>query len=201
MRFRGGVEQPLLGEFPPPRLEQRHQRPDSGELDGLDHDLVARFAGEGGEFADRDDLEPLLRLQLHALERGAPDDGVEARIGVLEAEIGVAGGMGTAEAGNLAPDPHEAEPILDRALERAREFADGDLGRIGCARVRFGHRRIMPDPGGRSHKRGPAVWRHAGKLSMKRPGEDRDARLVRAAMPVFNPVGFGLGAGYRRFMG
>ena len=148
-----GVEQPLFGKFLPPRLEQRHQRADSGELERLDHDLVARFARKGGEFADRDDLEPLLGLEPHALEGGAPDDGVETRIGVLEAEIGVAGRMGAAEAGYLAPDPHVAEPILDGALERAREFADGNLGRIGCARVRFGHRPIMPDPAGRSHKR------------------------------------------------
>ena len=51
----------------------------------------------------------------------------------------------------------------------------------------------MPDPGGRSHKRGAAVWRQAGKLRMKRPGGGSGcARLVRAAMPVFNPLRFGL---------
>ena len=42
--------------------------------------------------------------------------------------------MASAEAGNLAPHPHVAEPVLDRALERAREFADGDFGRV-AARV------------------------------------------------------------------
>ena len=61
------VEQPLLGEFPAPRLEQRHQRADSGELERIDHDLVGRLAGEGGQSPGRNDLEPLLGLEPHAL--------------------------------------------------------------------------------------------------------------------------------------
>ena len=36
-----GVEQPFLGEFLAPRLEERHQRAEAGELERLDHDLVA----------------------------------------------------------------------------------------------------------------------------------------------------------------
>ena len=171
-----GVEQPLLGEFPAPRLEQRHQRADSGELERFDHDLVARLAGEGGQSAGRDDLEPLLGLEPHALERGAPDDGVEPGIGVLEAEIGVAGRMGPAKAGNLAPDAHIAEPVLDRALERARQFADGDFGRIGRARVRFGHRLIMPDPAGAKPITRRAD-RGSGVVSSETPYEARLARL------------------------
>ena len=130
-----GVEQPFLGELPAPRLEQRHQRADAGELERLDHDLVGRLAGKGGQSAGRDDFEPLLGLEPHALKRGAPNDGVEPRVGVLQAKIGVAGGMAAAIAGNLAPDAHIAEPVLDRALERVRQFADGDFGRIGAARA------------------------------------------------------------------
>ena len=152
-----GVEQPLRGEFPAPRLEQRHQRADAGELERLDHDLVARFAREGRQSAGRDDFEPLLRLDAHPLERAAPNDGVEPRVGVLEAEIGVARGMRPAIAGNLAPDAHVAEPVLDGAFERARQFADGDFGRIGRARVRLGHRRTMPDRTFPSHGRRNAM--------------------------------------------
>ena len=126
-----GVEQPLRGELLAPRLEQRHQRADSGEFERLDHDLVARLAGEGGQSPGRDDLEPLLGLDPHAAQGRAPDDGVEPRVGVLQAEIGVAGGMGPAIAGNLAPYADIAEPVLDGALERVRQFADGDFGRIG----------------------------------------------------------------------
>ena len=166
-----GVEQPLLGEFPAPRLEQRHQRADSGELERLDHDLVGRLAGEGGQSPGRDDFEPLLGLEPHALKRGAPNDGVEPRVGVLQAKIGVAGGMAAAIAGNLAPDAHIAEPVLDRALERARQFADGDFGRIGGARVRLCHRLIMPDPAGEATR--PARWPLwlwlLAKPRMKRP--------------------------------
>ena len=177
-----GVEQPFLGEFLAPRLEQRHQRADAGKLQRLDHDLVARFARESGQFAGRDDFEPFFGLDPHPLKGGAPDDGVEPRVGVLEAEIGVARGMGPAIAGDLAPDAHVAEPVLDGALERARQFADGDFGRIGCARVRFGHRPIMPDPAGRSHKRKrsprPRARRLPAKLRMKRPGAGLDGRAL-----------------------
>ena len=140
------VEQPLLGEFPAPRLEQRHQRADAGELERIDHDLVGRLARERGQSAGRDDFEPLLGLEPHALERGAPNDGVEPRVGVLQGKIGVARGLAAAVAGNLAPDTHVAEPVFDGALERIRQLADGDFGRIGGARVRVCHRPIMPDP-------------------------------------------------------
>ena len=47
LRLRACVEQALFGQLLAPRLEQRHQRADPGELELLDHDLVARLAGEG----------------------------------------------------------------------------------------------------------------------------------------------------------
>ena len=68
-----GVEQPLRGELLSPRLEERHQRADAGELQLLDDDLVARLAGKGGELSGRDDFDALLGLDLHADEGGAPD--------------------------------------------------------------------------------------------------------------------------------
>ena len=143
-----GVEQAFLGKLLAPRLEQRHQRPDAGKLERVDHDLVARFARKSGQFPGRDDFEPFLGLELEPLEGAAPDDGVEARVGVLEAEIGVSRAVRPAIAGNLAPDAHVAEAVLDGALERARQFANGDLGRVRSARVRLGHRPTMPHPGG-----------------------------------------------------
>ena len=145
LRLRARVEQALLGELPAPRLEQRHQRADARGLDRLDDDLVGRLAGKGRESAGRDDFEPLLRLDPHALERAAPDDGVEPRVGVLEGEIRVARGMRSAIAGDLAAHPDVAEAVFERALERVRKFADGDFGRVGRARVRLGHRPTMPD--------------------------------------------------------
>ncbi len=144
-----GVEQPLRGELLAARLEERHQRADAGKLELLDDDLVARLARKGGELSGRDDFDALLGLYLHADEGGAPDDGVEAGALVLQAEVGVTGGVRPAIAGNLAPHPHIAEPVLDRALERVREFADGDFGRVARAGRRLGHRRTMPEGGGR----------------------------------------------------
>ena len=148
----GLVEQALFGQLLAPRLEQRHQRADPGELELLDHDLVARLAGEGRQPPGRDDFEPLLGLEFHAGEGGAPDDRIEPGVGVLQAEIGMAGRMGTAVAGDFAAHAHIAEAVLDRPLERIRQFADGDFGRVARANVRFGHRRTMPDRGGRRER-------------------------------------------------
>ena len=160
----GLVEQALFGQLLAPRLEQRHQRADPGEFELLDHDLVARLAGKCRQPPGRDDFETFLGLDLHAGERGAPDDRVEPRAGVLQAEIGMAGRMRTAVAGDFAAHAHIAEPVLDRALERVRQLADGDFGRVARANVRFGHRRTMPDRAGpgerpRARRRAP----HAGR--------------------------------------
>ncbi len=151
LRLRAASNSPSSASFLRRASSSAIKAPMPGELERFDHDLVSGFAGEGGQPSGRDDLEPLLGLEPHPLEGGAPDDGVEPRARVLEAEIGVARGMGSAIAGNLAPDAHKAEPVLDRALERVRQFADGDLGRVGAARVRVCHRRTMPDPAARGH--------------------------------------------------
>ena len=96
-----GVEQPLVGELLPPRLEQRHQRAGAGELELLDDDLIARLAGKRREASGRDDLEAFLGLDLHADEGSSPDDRVEPRAGVLQAEVRVTRGMRAAVAGDF----------------------------------------------------------------------------------------------------
>ena len=60
------VEQAFGGELLLALLEQRHQRADAGGLQRLDHDLVVRAAGIGGEPAGDDDLQPLLGLDPQA---------------------------------------------------------------------------------------------------------------------------------------
>ena len=65
----------------------------------------------------------------------SPDHRVETRILILEAEIGVAGGVRAAIVGDLAAHAHAPEAILDRLLQRVREFGDADLRRIGLRRV------------------------------------------------------------------
>ena len=145
LRLRAASNSPSSASFLRRASRSAISAPEARELELLDDDLVARLAGEGRQLARRDDLEPLLRLDPHARERGAPDDRVEPGVGVLEGEIGVARGMGPAIAGNLAAHPHIAEPVLDRALERVRQLADGDFGRVARADVRLGHRWTMPE--------------------------------------------------------
>ena len=94
--------------------------------------------------------------------------------------------MAAAIAGDLAPDAHIAEPVFDGALERVRQLADRDFGRIGGTRVRFCHRLNMLDSP-RESEVGLSLWRVPGKPRMKpraaRPG---GGRLVHAAMSVSN---------------
>ena len=65
-------------------------------------------------------------------EDALPDHGVESGAGSFRRKIDVAGGMRPAIAGDLAAHPHEAEAVLDRALERARQLGDGKLRRVGA---------------------------------------------------------------------
>jgi hypothetical protein len=140
-----GVEQALRGEALAARLEERHQRAEAGKLELLDDDLVARLARKRRKLPGRDDFEPFLRLDSHADQGRAPDDCVEPGVGVLQAEIGVTRGMSAAIAENLSAHPDIAEAVLDRALDRVGQIADGDDGRVGRARLRLGHRPTMPD--------------------------------------------------------
>ena len=144
--FAGGVEEALGGELAAALLQQGHEGADPCGLDALHHNLVGGFAREGRDLAGGDDLQPLLGLGPHAGVGALPDHGVDAGGGVLEGEIAMAGGVRPPPARDFAAHAHIAEPILDRALEGAREFGDGDFGRIGV-RNRFGHGSDMADSG------------------------------------------------------
>ena len=124
------VEQAFGGELLLALLQQLHQRADAGRLQRVDDDLVFGGAGEGGELAGGDDVEPLLRLDPHAAVDALPDHRLEHRLVVLEAEIAVAGGRGALEAGHLAAHPHIAVGVLDRALERRRQLGDGPFHNV-----------------------------------------------------------------------
>ena len=67
------VEQAFGGELLLALLDQRHERAEPGGLERLDHDLVVRLAGIGGQPAGDEHLEPFLGLQPQAGERGPPD--------------------------------------------------------------------------------------------------------------------------------
>ena len=139
--FAGGVEEAFGGEPGAPFLQHLHDRADAGEFEPLDDDLIRRFARIGGEAAGGDDLHPLLRLHLQLGIGAAPDDGVDLRALVLQREIGVARGMDAAKARDLAAHPDIAEAVLDGALQRLREFADGEFQRVrgGRLKVCVGH--------------------------------------------------------------
>jgi hypothetical protein len=81
------VEQAFGGELALAFLQQCHQRADAGGLERLDHDLVFRRAGEGGQPAGGDDLEPFLRLETHPCMSGLPDHRLDLGALVLEREI------------------------------------------------------------------------------------------------------------------
>ena len=99
-------------------FHQRHQRADAGRLERLDHDLVFRRAGVGRELAGRDDLQSLLRLEAHPVERALPDHRLDLGVLVLEREIAMPGRMGPAEAGDLAAYPDMPIGILHRPPQR-----------------------------------------------------------------------------------
>src|SRR5271165_3725245 len=74
--------------------------------------------------------------------------------------------MRSAIAGNLAAHPYIAEPVLDGALERVRQLADGDFGRVACAKIGLGHGRIMPNRRDGGQKRASARLTASGNPSM-----------------------------------
>ena len=136
------VEQAFGCELLLALLHQRHQRADAGGLQRLDHDLVFRGARIGRELAGGDDLEPLLGLEAHAPVHALPDHRLDLGALVLEREIAMAGGVGAAEAGDLAADPDMAIGVLHRPLQGLREFGDGEFGRV-VKRFRRRHRQSI----------------------------------------------------------
>src|SRR3982074_2088818 len=49
-------------------------------------------------------------------------------------------GVWSAIAGNFPAHPHEAEGVLDRALERGRELGDRPFGNVDSDFLRHGHK-------------------------------------------------------------
>ena len=114
------VEQAFGGELLLALFEQRHQRADAGGLQALDHDLVRGAPRIGGEPTGRDDLQALLGLEADTAEGALPDQRVDLRALVLQAEVDMSGRMGPAIAGDLAAHAHEAVGILHGLLQRRR---------------------------------------------------------------------------------
>ena len=136
-RFLRLVEQPFGGQRPPALVEQRHQRARPGQLHPVDDDLIFRAAGVGRQLARRDDFGAVLGAEGEAARLPLPDHRVDARALVLEGEIAMARGVALPPR-NLAAHADMAERAFDRALERARQFAD----RLRAANCRRGARSL-----------------------------------------------------------
>src|SRR5204862_2429073 len=76
-------------------------------------------------------------------EGGAPDHRVDLGALVLQREIGVAGGMRPAIAGDLAAHAHEAVSVLHGALQRRRELGDGPFRDVDARFVHLPLRRMI----------------------------------------------------------
>jgi len=110
------VEQPLGGKGQPPLFEQGHQGALAGQLQPVDHDLVARSGRICGELAGGDDLDPVLGLEADRGGLASPDHRVDAGAVILQCEIAMAGGD-PLEPGNLAAHADMVERALDGALQ------------------------------------------------------------------------------------
>ena len=132
-----GSEQAFGSQPRPGFLEQRQQGTLACQLHPLDHDLVLRSPGIGGQLAARDDFEPVFGLERQSLGVASPHDPVEHRLFVLERAIHVAARRAL-HPRQLAAQADETEPILDGALERLRNFADRQrLGVVARAPLRY----------------------------------------------------------------
>ena len=141
----GGIEQTLRPQLFGAQVQQRKQRAHTCRLDAVDDNLVGRLAREGGDLAGGNNLHALLGPHAQPREGALPHHRIDPGGGVLQTEIDMSGGMRAPIARNLAAHAHIAEPVLDRALERARELGDGEFGGIGGGRILRWHGLFMPD--------------------------------------------------------
>jgi len=130
----GLVEQSFGGEHATALVEQRHQRALPGQLDPLDHQLIFGPPGIGGELARGDHFGAILGRELQSPRLAPPQHRVDIRRLVLQREITMARSVALPPR-NLAAHADMAERLLDRALQRPRQFADREGWRIVASAV------------------------------------------------------------------
>ena len=74
-------------------FQKRHQGASACRLQGFNHDLVLGGAREGRDAALGDNFHALFRLEFQPAENAAPNDSVDLRFVVLDAEVAMAGTM------------------------------------------------------------------------------------------------------------
>jgi hypothetical protein len=123
------VEQSLGGQRGAAALQHRHQRTGPGGDKVLDHQLVFRLAGEGGQPPGRDHFHPLLRGVCQARRDPFPDDRGQDAAVILEVQIDMPRAR-QRQTPDLAAHANAGEGAFDRAFHRARDFRNGELGRV-----------------------------------------------------------------------
>ena len=130
----GRVEEPLPRQFRLEAFQLGEECADSGRLEALDDDLIAGPRGIGRDPPGDDDLKPLLRLGFQPPHLPLPDDPVDGGLVVLEGEVDVTGSV-SRDLGDLAPQAHMAEGVLQRPLQREGELGDGKGRRVAGGRL------------------------------------------------------------------
>ena len=135
--FARRIEQPFRFEPCLGLFQQRQQRPFAGQLHPFDHDLVFRAPRIGRDLARRHDFQPVFRAERQAPRIAAPHHPVEHGVLVLERAVHMPA-CGPLHARQFAAQPHEAEPVFHRSLERLRYFAHRQrLGVVACVGLRY----------------------------------------------------------------
>ena len=131
-----GVEQALGGERPAALVEQRHQRALPGQLQPLDHDLVARAARIGGELAGRDHLDPVLGPEAQRAGAGrARSPRRCTRLASLRREIAMARGGALEAAKSRRARGHGRTRPRRVRFSAERQLGDGQRGRVVARRL------------------------------------------------------------------
>ena len=131
-------EQPLRRQFLLPLLEQLHQRANTRRPHPLCDHLIVGAAGISRQPPLGHHLKTFLGLERQLPGAALPHDGVERRALILDVEIQMPR-LGQNHTPQFTPHPNERVILLHRALQRASQFRDRHLRRIGAGlRLRFG---------------------------------------------------------------
>ena len=188
-----GVEEPLGGEPGLQLLEGELERAQAFRLQHLAHELVLAPDGVDVEPAEREDVEPVGRLEAHPPHPAPEEDGPHLGLLVLQREVDVPRGVDP-QVRDLALDPEPAEAALERVLDRARELRDREdpAPGVGERQRQAGHSGDSGQPAGGvervSHEHGdrhrPDAAGHRRDRAHARAHASRSPHRRRACRPA-----------------
>src|SRR6185503_11809056 len=103
------------------------ERADAARLDPLDDELILAALRVHLDRAERDDRQPVLRLEANVAQPAAEQHGAQLRVAVLQREVAVPGPV-RLEVRDLAGDPHGREALLDDLAKLGRQLGDRQDG-------------------------------------------------------------------------